>query len=415
MKEKRQENQFSDAWSQDIYQTGAIEKPKKRKGLVTMLLIAIIILAGISSILGLMNFQLFSQLNDRNDKTTSLSLLPETHTTRPSTTPSQPNHGDVSIELNKFPSISDNIPQENGLSLQEVYTKCIDSVVSITCENSGAPSSGTGVVISEDGYIVTNHHVIESANTINILLNDSRILTAKLIGYDTASDLAVLQVKADNLTPAEFGDSEDLRVGDAVCAIGDPLGTELRGTMTDGIISAINRNITTGGRSMTLIQTNAALNAGNSGGPLINCYGQVIGINTMKIGDYMSSTGVEGLGFAIPSTTVKSIVEQLISQGFVSGRPTLGITGEPVPPLYQHYYNLPDGLLITQVNPGGTADAKGYRTGDILISLDGNNVCSMDEVNAALYKYEIGDTIETVMFRNNQYYHIILVVEEATG
>lgn len=415
MKDKRQENQFSDPWNQDIYQTGAIEKPKKRKGMVTILLIAIIILAGISSILGLMNFQLFSQLNDRNGKGTSLSLLPGTHTTRPSTTPSQPIQSDVSIELNKFPSNSDNIPQSNGLSLQEVYTKCIDSVVSITCQNSGAPSSGTGVVISKDGYIVTNHHVIESANTINILLNDSRILTAKLIGYDTASDLAVLQVKADNLTPAEFGDSDDLRVGDVVCAIGDPLGTELRGTMTDGIVSAINRNITTGGRSMTLIQTNAALNDGNSGGPLINCYGQVIGINTMKIGDYMSNAGVEGLGFAIPSTTVKSIVEQLISQGFVSGRPTLGITGEAVPPLYQHYYDLPDGLLITHVNPCGTADAKGYRTGDILISLGGKNVCSMDDVNAVLNKYEIGDTIETVMYRNNQYYNIILVVEEATG
>ena len=143
MKDKRQENQFSDPWNQDIYQTGAIEKPKKRKGMVTILLIAIIILAGISSILGLMNFQLFSQLNDRNGKGTSLSLLPGTHTTRPSTTPSQPIQSDVSIELNKFPSNSDNIPQSNGLSLQEVYTKCIDSVVSITCQNSGAPSSGT--------------------------------------------------------------------------------------------------------------------------------------------------------------------------------------------------------------------------------------------------------------------------------
>lgn len=415
MKDKRQENQFSDPWNQDIYQTGAIEKPKKRKGMVTILLIAIIILAGISSILGLMNFQLFSQLNDRNGKGTSLSLLPGNLGTRPSGSPTHPTRSDVCIDLIYPPSNTDHVPQPGGLSLQEIYARNIDSVVSISSLRNGVRSSGTGVVISKDGYIVTNFHVVESSYLINILLNDNRTLIASLVGYDRMSDLAVLHVDADDLTAAQFGDSDSLRVGDMVCAIGDPLGEELRGTMTDGIVSAINRDIVTGSRTMTLIQTNAALNDGNSGGPLINCYGQVIGINTMKFGNTVNGSGVEGLGFAIPSSTVKTIVEQLISKGFVSGRPSLGLTGEAVSPLYQHYYDLPQGMLITRITPGSSAANQGYQTGDILISLGGTPISTMEDMSTVLYGYAIGDLIDTVIYRGNQYQEIVLVVEEATS
>jgi serine protease Do len=270
-------------------------------------------------------------------------------------------------------------------------------------------------VLAENGYIVTNCHVVESANAITVQLSDDRVFRASLVGADETSDLAVLYVDAQDLAPAQFGDSDTLRVGDTVCAIGDPLGVELRGTMTNGIISAINRDITTNGRTMTLIQTNAALNSGNSGGPLINNYGQVVGINTMKIGDYMSSAGVEGLGFAIPSTTVVDIVSQLINQGYVSGRPCIGFTGEPVSALYQYYYRLPEGLFITEVTNDSDAAHQGLTSGDILVTLDGTGITTMDELTSFLYSCEVGDTVEAVIYRGKKYYTISLTIEEAKG
>ena len=219
----------------------------------------------------------------------------------------------------------------------------------------------------------------------------------------------------DKLTAAEFGDAKTLRVGDAVVAIGDPLGMELRGSMTDGIISAINRDVTTGGRTLTLIQTNAALNSGNSGGPLINCYGQVIGINTMKMGVFTSQSGTEGLGFAIPSSTVKEIADQLISQGYVSGRPGIGITGEEVSGFYQFYYQLPAGLYITHLEQGSDAAAKGITEGDILISLDDRRITTQEALREALLSYEVGDTVRIVIFRSGRQYAADITLHEAKG
>jgi len=200
-----------------------------------------------------------------------------------------------------------------------------------------------------------------------------------------------------------------------VVAIGDPLGFELRGTMTDGIVSAINRDIQLEGRTMSLIQTNAALNSGNSGGPLINCYGQVIGINTMKMGDSMSSAGVEGLGFAIPSSTVENIVNQLIEQGYVSGRPEIGIVGEAVSSFYHFYYRLPQGLYITEILEGSTADEAGLEPGDILISIDGTAITSSDTLKTALYAYEPGDQIQAIVYRGGRQYSVTITVGEANS
>ena len=198
-------------------------------------------------------------------------------------------------------------------------------------------------------------------------------------------------------------------------AIGDPLGVKFRGTYTDGIISGIGRDMDMDGRTMTLIQTNAALNSGNSGGPLINCYGQVIGINTMKIGAFTDSAGVEGLGFAIPSSTVKEVAEQLISQGYVSGRPTLGLEGEPLSSFDQHYYRLPAGLYITGVDRASDAAANGIEEGDILISINGINVTTMDALNGAVYNLDIGDTVEAVVYRSGKQYRVSLTVTEDKG
>ena len=235
------------------------------------------------------------------------------------------------------------------------------------------------------------------------------------MGVDSISDLAVLRIDAEDLIPAVFGNSDEAQVGDTVVAIGDPLGIELRGTMTDGIISAINRDVEVGGRVMSLLQTNAALNSGNSGGPLINCFGQVIGINTMKIGDYVSTSGVEGLGFAIPSATVKSIVDQLVSQGYVSGRPTLGLAGESLSVFYQHYYLLPSGLYINSVDPDGPAGQAGIEPGDILLSLDDQRIESQEDLDRFLFNHQVGDTVTVTIYRAGQQGSADITLAEATN
>ena len=288
-------------------------------------------------------------------------------------------------------------------------------MVSIRAQLPGSKSTGTGVIISPDGYIVTNSHVIENAQGLSVLLTDDRIFTASLVGEDPVSDLAVLHIEAQELSAAEFGDSSALRVGDTVAAIGDPLGIDLRGTMTDGIVSAINRDVTLGGRTLTLIQTNAALNSGNSGGPLINCFGQVIGINTMKIGTFTNQAGVEGLGFAIPSTTVKEIVDQIIAQGYVSDRPTMGIRGEGLSAFYQHYYRLPPGLFITEVLPGTPAEQSGIQPGDILMSIDGTGIFTSEDLTRILYHYNVGDEVEILIYSGGQQKQMALTLTEYRG
>lgn len=305
--------------------------------------------------------------------------------------------------------------EEEALPLQAIYEQCIPSVVSITSSYRGGNGTGTGVILSEAGYIVTNYHVIENAAKITVQLTDDRVLAASVVGSDAASDLAVLFIEAENLIPAQFGDSDRMRVGDTVVAIGDPLGVKYRGTMTNGIVSAINRNVSINGRMMNLLQTNAALNSGNSGGPLINSFGQVVGINTMKISAFTDSAGVEGLGFAIPSTIVKDIVGQIIRQGYVSGRPRLGIQGEGISVFYQRYYRLPAGMYVTQVEPGSAADKAGILEGDILISLDGKETRTMDGLTTLLYNYSAGDTVELYLYRNGTTGTISVTLEEAKG
>ncbi len=404
-----------DPWDQGVYRTGSTQPPKNRRGLIAVLLVTVILLCGVVSILGVMNIRLFRQVNsEKIDNSLPIMFSNEAEATFPSETASTDATQGTVAPMDSPVSV-ENVPQEGGLSLQEIYEKNIPSVVSISCGFSGGSSTGTGVILSKDGYIVTNCHVVEDAQRIDVLLSDGRTLQASLVGMDTVSDLAVLHVTAGDLIPAVLGDSTALRVGDVVVAIGDPLGIELRGTMTDGIVSAINRDVDVGGRTMSLIQTNAALNSGNSGGPLINCYGQVIGINTMKMGDSMSSAGVEGLGFAIPSTTVSDIVNQLIEKGYVSGRPYLGIEGETISSFYQFYYRLPQGLFITNIAPGSSAEKVDLEVGDILISLDGVSITSSHVLETLLYGYVPGDTIQAVVYRSGKQYRVTMTVGEANG
>jgi len=424
MDEKKYTPKFSrdeDPWDQGSWQTGSTEPPKDKGGLMALLLILVIFLCGIITVLGILNVKLFNQLQIREEAGTSISFTPEeTEAPIPETEAIQPavasvEEEDVSIFLQESPESPENVPQEQGLSLQEIYEKNIPSVVSISCQSRIGSSAGTGVIVSEQGYIVTNAHVIDGAMSVSVQLTDERVFQASLVGADEISDLAVLYVEAEDLVSAEFGDSGALRVGDSVAAIGDPLGVKFRGSFTDGIVSAINRDVSVNGRTMSLIQTNAALNSGNSGGPLINAYGQVIGINTMKIGAFTDSAGVEGLGFAIPSATVKDVVDQLIRQGYVSGRPTLGVWGESLSTFYQYYYRLPAGLYITDVDPGSYAAYYGIEAGDILLAIDDSRIMTMDDLNAALYDRAVGDTVTAVIYRGGQQASLELTLMEKKG
>ena len=411
-------------WEQPYYETGSTHPPKRRTGTVlTILLAAVVLIGGVISCLSFFNIHLLRQshTDPQKDMDASVGFSQEQIDSQDYTCLAEENPpvdpdtlSDVTLELNSAPQSVENIPQEGGLSLQAIYEKNIASVVSISCTSDNGASTGTGVVMSAKGYLVTNHHVVEDAREIQVLFSDNRMLSATCIGSDAVSDLAVLYVESETpLTAAEFGNSSALRVGDAVVAIGDPLGIELRGTMTNGIVSAINRDITSSGRTMTLIQTNAALNSGNSGGPLINCYGQVIGINTMKIGDYMSAAGVEGLGFAIPSTTVKEIVDQLITQGYVSGRPSLGISGQTVSGFEQLYYRLPQGIYITQVDEASDAAAKGIAPGDILLQLGNTRIIGTDSLQSALYAQEAGDVVTVIIYRSGRQYSLEITLGQS--
>lgn len=289
-------------------------------------------------------------------------------------------------------------PAESGtLTLQQIYQKAIASVVSITASGGYSTTTASGVVLTADGYLVTNSHVVSGATEILVTLYDNRTLPADVVGADEMTDLAVLRVAADDLTAAEFGDSSHLQVGDTVAAIGDPLGPELRGTLTDGIISAINRDIKVEGRTMSLLQTNAALNDGNSGGPLLNTQGQVIGINTMKLAG--TDSQVEGIGFAIPSSVVQSVVNEILDKGYVSGRPSLGLSLTTLSLAARVYYHLPDGLYISAVSEGSDAAASGIQAGDILIAVNGTSVGSSSDVEALIADSAPGDLATLSVFR----------------
>ena len=400
---------FDSGWDDGVYGTGSTQPPKSHRAVIALLLVAVIFLGGIATGMSVLNVKLFRELHKKEDALTVAYAVQSTQPEATQATDPLPDAPEgATLDLQEIPGRE----AEEGLSLQQIYEQNIPSVVSITAVGTRTTATGTGVVLSEKGYLVTNYHVIEGAQSLTVKLTDERELTAKVVGSDPVSDLAVLYVAAENLVPAQFGDSDNLRVGDMVVAIGDPLGVELRGTMTDGIISAISRDVQVDGRSMNLIQTNAALNSGNSGGPLINSFGQVIGINTMKIGTFTDSSGVEGLGFAIPSATVREVVNQLITQGYVSGRPWLGIQGESFSSYYRRFYQLPQGVYITEVEAGSPAQTAGLMRGDIITRADDSPVSDMETLNSLLYTHSAGDTMLLTVYRGGHQGNVEITLTE---
>lgn len=296
------------------------------------------------------------------------------------------------------------------LTVREVAEKLKPSVVGIVSETG----VGTGVVMTEDGYIITNAHVVEGSSNLTVYLDDEQKTQypAKIVGLDTQTDVAVIKAEATGLTAAEFGDSDALAAGDQVVAIGNPGGLTLQNSVTVGYVSAVNRSMTTEDGIVTnLIQTDAAINPGNSGGALINMYGQVIGINSSKI----TATDYEGLGFAIPINTVKDVVDELIAHGYVSGRPKLGITGRDVSQLMMMANGLPQGVLIVSVEEDSDAYAKGIRAGDVITGFGETKIDSMTTLNAEKEKYKAGDTVALTVYRDGQEYTVNVTLSEDAG
>lgn len=265
---------------------------------------------------------------------------------------------------------------------------------------------GSGIIFNEDGYILTNYHVISGAQQINVIFNNGKEYPAKIVNYDASFDLAVIKLTKKVTVPAvaELGDSSRLQVGDQVVAIGNPLGKELLGSVTTGIVSATQRQIDTGSGKHTLIQTDAAINAGNSGGPLINSLGQVVGINSAKIG----GTGVEGIGFSIPINVVKSKISNLIKPILKIGIAATDITSD-----LSAQYNLPMGIYVEQVEEFSSAQKAGLQAGDVIVKFDGKKVTTLNEINTIKANHKDGDVVSIEINRDGKTKSLSLTLKEA--
>lgn len=294
---------------------------------------------------------------------------------------------------------------DDKASYAGVYQKVSPSIVSIVVDEiqMGSESSGSGVIMSEDGYVITNNHVVDGGDRFTVILHDSTSYQAELIGTDEQTDLAVLKIDAKNLSAAEFGNSDQVQVGDRAFAIGSPGGVEFQNSFTGGFISAINRNVTINDRVMNLIQTDTAINPGNSGGALINADGQVIGITSSKLSASSSdSASIEGMGFAIPTTTVKEVVDQLIANGHVTGRPAIGISGYDIDEMRASYYNIPQGVMVKSVDTASDAYKQGIKEGDIITGVNGKEITGMSDINTIKNDMKAGDQMTLTIYRSGK-------------
>jgi len=307
------------------------------------------------------------------------------------------------------------------LSAEEIYEIACTSTVGVTIPGyaqnifgqvSASSVTGSGIVLNEDGYVLTNYHVIDTAYSkgmpIRVITYDGTEYDAEVVGVETDSDLAVLRIEAEGLVPAQVGDSDDLRVGQTIYAVGNPLG-ELTYTMTSGIVSALNRRITTDENvTVNMFQIDAAVNNGNSGGPVFNVYGQVIGVVTAKF----SLGGMEGLGFAIPIGDACSIAKDLVEKGYVSGKAYLGLTMASVSPSVAKYYDMVQGVYVYDVEEGSCSEEAGLTVGDIITAIDGESVLTSSDLAKAVRLYRAGDSAVLTVYREQEYIEITVVFDE---
>lgn len=303
-----------------------------------------------------------------------------------------------------------NVDGKTQMSDAEVYAANVNSVVSIrTSATAGynffgqpvqSASAGSGFVLSKDGYILTNYHVVKNAETVTVTMYNGDEFSARYIGGEEDYDIAVIKVEAEDLQPVTLGDSGSLNVGDHVLAIGNPLG-ELTFSMSGGMVSCVDRAINVDGTPFNMIQTDASINPGNSGGPLFNQFGEVVGIVSAKYSQSSSGTAVEGLGFAIPINDVFSMVKDIMTNGYVSNRPYLGITPQTLTEgtAAQFHYDVTAGVFINYVEPDSAADKAGLKMGDVITKVDGTEIKTVEDLNLAKKKYSAGDTATLEVYR----------------
>ena len=390
-------------WNYEDYQQapkaeGKHAGKKKNKGLKVFAgIMCAILCVGVVSLAGYGTYALVSNQQDQQSAEATTEGTDEQ------------NQSSTTLVLNDKPSTSNSGASvdlsEGELTITERAEKVLPSTVGIVSyiQNQqsifgGEQSQGSGIIISADGYIVTNEHVISGATSIKVVLQDDSEYNATLVGSDERTDLAVLKIDATGLTPAEFGNSDQMQIGEQVIAIGNPGGLELAGTVTVGYVSAVNRSITTtNGNTVNCVQTDAAINPGNSGGALVNTYGQVIGINSQKI----AATDYEGIGFAISINEAQPIINDLIQYGYVRGRVVMGITMQMIDQTYAAIYGYQPGIGVVSVEAGSPAEEAGLVAGDIITAIDGQSITTQEELNSLLEQYSPGDTITLTVYRQS--------------
>lgn len=297
-----------------------------------------------------------------------------------------------------------------SMTPKDVYENYVNAVVAIANEGtstnifgqvSATASSGSGMIISSDGYILTNNHVVEGAEKLTVTMTSGEEYEATLIGADSDNDVALIKIEGTDFPTVAIGSSDDIQVGDQLCAIGNPLG-ELTNTLTVGYVSALDREINENGIPINMFQTDCAINSGNSGGPIFDMNGNVVGVTTAKYStsSYSNSASIEGIGFCIPIDDAMDIVSDLLQYGYVRGRVSMGIMCQAIPSTVTQYYNLPAGIYVSTVQEGSAAENAGLKEGDIICALNGTEISSVTELKVLLKEYEPGDTVTLTVYQN---------------
>ncbi|MBU3214987.1 trypsin-like peptidase domain-containing protein [Clostridium estertheticum] len=363
-------------------------KVKKNKGGMRKRIVAYIIVGVICSTLGGVGSAIVT-MNIMKD--TNIAATPKASDTKVASTAKAKLIASTSTDILTVPQIVKKVSS----SVVAISTKTTAVSSDLSGQTAQQEGVGTGVIFNKDGYILTNYHVVSGAQNVKVTLSDGKEVSAKVINYDAASDVAVIKLADNTKVPgvAEFGDSDKIEVGESVVAIGNPLGKEFLGSVTTGVVSALNRQVSIENKNLKFIQTDAAINAGNSGGPLVNSKGQVIGINTAKIGE----TGVEGLGFSIPINAITPKIENLIKPIL-----NIGISCRDVTSAMAKEYNSSVGVLILQVKEFSAAEKGGITPGDVIVKFDGKNIKTVAEINKIKATHKAGDVVKTEIVRDGK-------------
>lgn len=394
-KQRPSKTSYPETWDDGIYSTGSTRPPKRSNPLVAVLLCAVIFLGGIASALGLINIQLLLTLQQQLEPTLPIALQTGPSETEASTPGA--NETEPSVPENALQELPLAQPATPSVPAQDVYARVSRSIVAITAYNSAEKGTDhAGVVLSEDGFILTNASALEDAQRIYITLDSGRMCRATVVGSDPLTDLAVLYISARGLIPAEFSDGP-ISAGAQVVFVG-------AGSRGMGIISADGQEVLSGGRKISLLQTTASDN--QTGGVIFSSGGQVIGILCPKFADFLNEPA-NPAGYVLPSHHVKAVVDQLLQSGFVSGRPGLGVDAEEVTDLYQDYWKIPHGLLIT-----GADGSSLLHEGDILLSINGTAVNSDADLNRILFSQTVGRQVTAVVYRDGRRICLELTLQE---